>query len=125
MDNGIVRVFGPYGDPQQMYGSETKLEVPRTRGLIISNALPDNGQLGPCSDDLPDNSFSHSETDPDTLSIPPGLEETDHNDFCHVYFDEDSNMPQIVDLVTAGLRRSARLSGKPPNKRTIFHEKQL
>ena len=93
--------------------------------IISSYILPDNGQLEPCSDDLPDNGFSHSETDPDTPSLPPGLEETDHNDFCHVDFDEDSSMPPIVDLATAGLQISARLSGKPPNKSTVFHAKQL
>ena len=46
--------------PQQIYGSEPKLEVPRTGGVISSDVLPDNGQLKPCSDGLPDNFFSHS-----------------------------------------------------------------
>ena len=54
--------------------------------MISSNVLPDNGQMGPRSNNLPDNGFSHSETNPDTLSIPPGLEDTDHNVFCHVDF---------------------------------------
>ena len=49
-----------------MYGSEPKLEVPLTGGVISSNVLPDNGQLEPFSDDLSDNSFLHSETDPAT-----------------------------------------------------------
>ena len=80
-DNGLVCGFGPSGYPQQMYGSATKLEVPRTGGMISSNVLHDKGQLEPCSKDLPDNYLSHSETDPDTPSLPPGLEETDHNDF--------------------------------------------
>ena len=52
-----------------MHGSESKLKVPRTGGIISSYILPDNGQLEPCSDDLPDNGFSHSETDPDTPSL--------------------------------------------------------
>ena len=56
-----------------MYGSEPKLEVPRTGVMISSDVLPDNGQLEPCSENLPDNGFSHSETDPDTPSLPPGL----------------------------------------------------
>ena len=72
-----------------MYVSETKLEVSCTGGVISSDVLPDNGQLEPCSNGLPDNGFSHSETDPDTPSLPPGLEETDHNYFRHVDFDED------------------------------------
>ena len=108
-----------------MNGYETKLVVPHTGGMIISDVLPDNVQLEPCSDNIPDNGFLHLETDPDTPSLPPGLEDTDHNDFRHLYFDEDSSMPPIVDLVTTGLRRSARLYGKPPNKSTVFHEKQL
>ena len=108
-----------------MHGSEPKLEVPCTGGMISSNVLPDNGQLEPCSDDLPDNGFSHSETDPDTSSLPPGLEDTDHNYLRHVDFYEDSSMPPIVDLATTGLQISARLYGKPPNKSTVFHEKQL
>ena len=103
-----------------MNGSETILEVPRTGGMISSDVLPDNSQLEPCSNDLPDNGFSHSETEPDTHYIPPGLEETYHNDFCHVDFDEDSSMPLIVDLATAGLQISARLSGKPPKKSTVL-----
>ena len=45
LDNGLVSGFQPSGDPQQMYGSETKLEVTRTGGMIISEVLPDNGQL--------------------------------------------------------------------------------
>ena len=88
-----------------MYGSEPKLKVTRTGGMISSYALPDKVQLEPCSDNLPDNGLLHSETDPDTPSLPPVLEETDHNDFRHVDFDEDSSMPPIVDLATAGLRR--------------------
>ena len=38
--------------------------------MISSDILPDNGQLEPCSDDLPYNGFSHSETDPDTPYLP-------------------------------------------------------
>ena len=57
--------------------------------MISSNVLPDNSQLEPCSNDLPDNGLSHSETDPDTPSLPPGLDETCHNDFRHVDFNED------------------------------------
>ena len=86
-----------------MYGSELKLEVPRTGGMISSDVLPDNGQLESCSDNLPDNGFLHSETDPDTPYLPIGLEETDHNYFCHVDFDEASIIPRIVDLATTGL----------------------
>ena len=71
--------------------------------MIISNVLPDNGHLEPCSNDLPDKGFLHLETEPDTTSIPPGLEETNNNDFCHVDFDEDSSIPLIADLSTAGL----------------------
>ena len=89
LDNGLVSGFEPSGNSQQMYGSEPKLEVTRNEGMLISNVLPYNGQLEPCYNDLPDNGFSHSETDPDTPSFPPGLEDTDHNDFCHVSFDED------------------------------------
>ena len=74
-----------------MYGSETKLEVPRTGGMIISDILPDNVQLEPCSDDLPDNGFFHSETDPDTPSLRLGLKETDHNNFRHVRFKHAPN----------------------------------
>ena len=88
--------------------------------MISSDILPDNGQLEPCSDDLQDHSFSHSETDPDTTYLPPGLEDTDHNKKFHVYFDEYSSMPPIVNLTTAGLQGSARLSGKPPNKITVL-----
>ena len=73
--------------------------------MISSNILPDSGQLEPCYDDLPDNGFSHSETDPDTTSLPQCLEETDHNYFSHVDFDEDSSMPPIFELATEGLRR--------------------
>ena len=69
-----------------MYGSESKLEVPRTGVMIISKVLSDNGQLEPCSNNLPHNRFSHSEIAPYTLSLTPGLEDTDHNDFCHVDF---------------------------------------
>ena len=45
----------------------------------------------------------HSETDPDTPSLPPGLEETYHNGFRRVYFDEDSSTPPISHLTTADL----------------------
>ena len=107
-----------------MYGYEPKFEVPRTGGMISSDILPANGQLEPCSYDLPDNGFPHSETDPDTPSLPPGLEGTDNNDFCHLDFDENSSMHLIVDLATVGLRRSACLDGKPPNKSTVFHAKK-
>ena len=86
-----------------MYGSEPKLEVTHTVGMISSDVLPDNGQLEPCSDDLTDNDFSHSETDPDTPSLPTGLEETYHNGFRRVYFDEDSSTPPISHLTTADL----------------------
>ena len=79
-----------------MYGSEPKLEVPHTVSMISSDVLPDNGKLEPCSEILPDNGLFHSETDPDTTSLPPVLEETDHNDFCHVDFDEASSMPQFL-----------------------------
>ena len=65
---------------------------------------------------LPDNGVLHSKTDTDTPSLPPGLEETDHNNFCHVDFDEYSSMPPIVDIATSGLQISARLAGKLPNK---------
>ena len=106
-----------------MDGTEPKLEVPRTGGIISTNVLPDNVQLGPCSNDLPDNGFLHSKTDPDTPSLPSVLEDTDHNDFCRIDFDEYSIMPLISDLVTAGLQMSACLSGKPPKKSTVFHEK--
>ena len=61
-----------------MHGSEPKLEVSRTGGMIISSILPDNSKLEPCSDDLSDNDSSHSEIDPDTTSLPPGLDDTDH-----------------------------------------------
>ena len=108
-----------------MYGSKPKLEVPCSGGMIRSNVLPDNGQLEPCSNDLPDNGFSHSDTDPDTPSLPPVLVETDHNDFRHVDFDEDSRMPHIVDPDTAGLQRLARLAGKPPNKSTVLSCKTI
>ena len=101
-DNILVSGFYPSGNPQQMYGSEPKLEVTRNGGMISSNVLPVNGQLETCSDDLPNNGFSYSETNLDTPSLPPGLEETDHNDFRHVDFDENSNMPPIIDLATAG-----------------------
>ena len=115
-DNGLVSGFKPSGDPQQINGSEPKLEVPRTGGIISPSVLPDNGQLEPCSDELPENGFLHSETDPDTPFLPSVLEETDNNDFCHIDFDEDSRMTPIFDLATAGLQILARLSGKSPNK---------
>ena len=86
-----------------MYGYEPKLEVARTVGMISSDVLPDNSQLEPCSDDLSDNGFLHSETDPDIPSLTSVLEETDNNYFCHVDFDEYSSMPLIIDLATAGL----------------------
>ena len=108
-----------------MYGSEHKLEFPFNSGMISSVVLPDNVQLEPCSDDLPDNGFSHSETDPYTPSLPPGLEETDHNDFNYVDFDEDSSMLPISDLATAGLQRLARIYGKPPNKSTVLSCKTI
>ena len=44
-DSSLVSDLGPSGDPQQIYGSEPKLEVPLTLGMIISDVLPDNGQL--------------------------------------------------------------------------------
>ena len=91
--------------------------------MISSNILPDSGQLEPCYDDLPDNGFSHSETDPDTTSLSPGLKETNQNDFLHVDFEEDSSIPLIADRATAGLLRSTRLNGKPPNKSTVFSYK--
>ena len=103
-----------------MYGSEPKLEVLRTGGMISSDVLPDNGQLEPCSNNLPDNCFSHSENYPDTPSLPLSLEETDHNDFHHVDFDEDSRIPLIVEFSTAGLQRLARLYGKPPNNINVL-----
>ena len=93
--------------------------------MISSEVFPDNGQLEPCSEKLPDNGFSHSETNPDIPSIPPGLEESNHNYFCHVEFVEDSSMTSIVDLATEGLQRLAHLSGYPPNNITIFCAKQL
>ena len=108
-----------------MYGSELKLEVPRTGGIISSNVLPDNGQLELWSDNLPDNGFSHSETDPDTPSLPPGLEETDHNDFCHVDFDKYSSMPPTVERANAGLQILDRLAGNPPNKSTFLSYKTI
>ena len=37
LDNGLVSGFKPSEGPQKMYGSEPKLEVPRTGGLIISD----------------------------------------------------------------------------------------
>ena len=120
MDNGLVSGFEPSGYPQQIYGSEPKLEIPRTGGMISSDVLPDNSQRKPCSDEFTDNGFLHSENDPDTPSLPPGLEENDHNDFRHVDFDEYSSMTPIVDLDAAGLRRLARLYGKPPNKSTFL-----
>ena len=125
MDNGLVSGFEPSGDPQQIYGSEPKLEVPCTGGMIRSDVLSDNGQLEPCFYDLPENGFLHSETDPDTPYLPRGLEETYHNDFCHVDSDEYSSMPLSVDLATSVLLISACLYGKTPNKSTIFHAKQL
>ena len=103
-----------------MNGSETKLDVSRTGDMISSGVLHDNGQLEPCSDDLPDNGFLHSETDPDTPSVPLGLEETDNNDFCHVDSDKYSSMPPIFDLDTSDLLGSACLDETPPNKSTGF-----
>ena len=50
----------PSGYPQQINGSEHKLEVTRTEGMISSDVLPDNVQLELCSDDLPDSGFLHS-----------------------------------------------------------------
>ena len=91
------------------------MEVPRTWDMISSDVLPYNVQLEPFSENLLDNGFSNSETDSDTPSLLPVLEETDHNDFCHIDFDEDSSMPLIVDLAIAGLQRLDRLAGKPPN----------
>ena len=35
LDNGLVRGFKPSGYPQQMNGSEIRLEVPRTGGMIF------------------------------------------------------------------------------------------
>ena len=35
----------------------------------------------------------------------PNLEDTDNNYNCHIDFNEDSSMPSIIDLATAGLRR--------------------
>ena len=40
LDNGLVSGFEPSGDPQQMYGSEPKLEVPSTGDMISSDVLP-------------------------------------------------------------------------------------
>ena len=93
--------------------------------MIISEVLTDKVQLEPCSDDLPDNGFLHWETDTDTSSLPPGLEYNAHNNFCHIYFDEDSSMTPIFDLATAGLQISDRLAGKPPNKSTGFSCKTI
>ena len=92
--------------------------------MFSSDVLPDNGQLEPCSDYLPHNGFLNSETDPDTTSLPPGLEETDHNDFCHVVFDEYSSMPPIVYLAIVGSKILASLAGKPANKSTFLSCKE-
>ena len=109
-DNGLVCGFEPSGNPQQMNDSHPNLEVPQTGGIISPNVIPDNGHLEPCSDNSPDN--------PPTPPLPPGLEETDCNNVRHIDFGENSNMPPIVDLATAGLQRLARLAGKLPNKKT-------
>ena len=93
--------------------------------MISYDVLPDNGQMEPCSGNLPDNGFSYSETDPDTSSLPPGLEYNAHNNFCHIYYDEDSSMTPNFDLATTCLRRSDRISGKPPNKSTILSCKKV
>ena len=42
----------------------------------------------------------------------PNLEETANNDNGHIYFNENSSMPSIIDLATTGLRRSPRIAAK-------------
>ena len=93
--------------------------------MTDSDVLPDNCQLEPCSNYLPDNGFLSSETDADTPNLPPDLEETDHDAFCHVDCDEDSSMPPIVDLATSGLQILAHIYGKPPKKSTVLSCKTI
>ena len=110
----LLVTLNPLGIHNKCRVLDPKLEVPHTGGMIISDVLPDNGQLEPYSNDLPDNGFLHSETDPDTTSLPLGLKETYHKYFSHVDFFKDASMPLIDELDTSGLRRSACLDGKPP-----------
>ena len=46
----------------------------------------------------------------------PNLEDTDNNYNCHIDFNEDSSMPSIIDLSTAGLIRSPRIAAKESDK---------
>ena len=42
----------------------------------------------------------------------PNLEDTANNDNGHIDFNNDSSMPSIIDLATAVLRQSPRISAK-------------
>ena len=42
----------------------------------------------------------------------PNLKDTDNNDNVHIDFNDNSSMPSIIDLATAGLRRYPRIAAK-------------
>ena len=46
----------------------------------------------------------------------PNLEDTANNDNGHIDFNDNSSMPSIIDLATAGLRRSPRIAAKESDK---------
>ena len=55
---------------------------------------------------------------PKAPSIPSlDVEETSDINICCIDFRDDSNMPSIVDLASAGLLQSPCLSGKPPTEK--------
>ena len=58
--DGLGRGFEPSGNPQQMKGSHSNLEVPQTGGIISPDVVPDNGHLEPCSNDSLTRFFSHT-----------------------------------------------------------------
>ena len=51
----------------------------------------------------------------------PNLEDTANNDNGHIYFNDDSSIPSIVDLATAGLQQSPRIAAKESEKIILFY----
>ena len=51
----------------------------------------------------------------------PNLEDTANNDNGHIDFNDNSSMPLIMDLATAGLRRSPRIAAKESEKFILFY----
>ena len=50
----------------------------------------------------------------------PTLEDTANNDNGHIDFNDNSSMPSIIDLATAGFRRSPCIAAKESEKKLYF-----